>query len=46
MKMEIVYRNIHNLLCDILLKGKNVYFEDFCNDIAICCILNLFTMNK
>lgn len=44
--MEIVYRNIHNLFCDILLKGKTVYFKDFYNDIALCCIFNLFTMNK
>lgn len=46
LKMEIVYRNMHNLFYDILLKRKTIYLTDFWNYIAICCIFNLFTMNK
>jgi len=46
LKIKIVYRNMHNLFYDVLLKVKRTVLTDFLSDTALCCIFNLFTMNK
>lgn len=46
LKIKIIYRNMHNLFYDVLLKIKKTVLTDFLNDTAPCCTFNLFTMNK
>lgn len=41
LKIKIVYRNMHNLFYDVLLKVKRTVLTDFLSDTALCCIFNL-----